>query len=170
MEFVNEFLNVVDGATSQVEDLYQSRLKKFTDELTELNTRLANLVKQVSDKKKLIAAINKSGQGGVVKEKIQNEINSLNGVIYQLEKVSIPSKQKEINDLKNEFSYLPSQQSNEITAAAVSSANLSKEEYDQLLKTQIEIEQQKKESQKVKIFMGVGVGLVTLLILFKTIK
>ena len=61
-------------------------------------------------------------------------------------------------------------QSKEISQAAAQSAGLTKEEYEQILKTQIEIEQQKNESKKVKIFLGVGVGLVTLLILFKTIK
>jgi hypothetical protein len=54
-----------------------------------------------------------------------------------------------------------------IREAIDKNVGLSKQEFDDIVKSQLDIELQKKETEKVKIFMGVGLGLVTLLILFK---
>lgn len=182
MNFENEFLNV-EGTTVSLEQLYQNRIQKLTDELNDWKAQLEKRKKELADKKKIAATVIKSGntspfsanqsqasQQGVVKQGIAQEINSLNGIIYQIENVEIPKKEKEIENLKKEMVVLYAKQSKEIGEAAAQSAGLSKEEYEQILKTQIEIEQQKIKSNQVKIFLGVGVGLVTLLILFKTIK
>lgn len=183
MNFENEFLNV-EGTTVSLEQLYQNRIKKLTDELNDWKAQLEKRKKELADKKKIAATVIKSGnpspfastnqsqasQQGVVKQGIAQEINSLNGIIYQIENVEIPKKEKEIDDLRKEMVVLYEKQSKEISQAAAQSAGLTKEEYEQILKTQIEIEQQKIKSNQVKIFLGVGVGLVTLLILFKTIK
>ena len=183
MNFENEFLNV-EGTAVSLEQLYQNRIKKLTDELNDWKAQLERRKKELADKKKIAATVITSGnpspfafnnqaqssQQGVVKQSIAQEISSLNGIIYKIENVEIPKKEKEIDDLRKEMVVLYEKQSKEISQAAAQSAGLTKEEYEQILKTQIEIEQQKNESKKVKIFLGVGVGLVTLLILFKTIK
>jgi len=183
MMFENEFL-YAEGTTVSLEQMYENRIKKLTDELNDWKAQLEKRKKELADKKKIAATVIKSGnpspfaqtsknvpsEQGIVKQSINQEINSLNGIIYKIENVEIPNKQKELDDVKREYVSLYSKQSNQIAEAAMQSAGLSKEEFDQILKTQIEIEKSKIEGKRIKIFVGIGVGLVTLLILFKTLK
>jgi len=183
--FENEFL-YADSTTVSLEQMYENRIKKLTDDLNDWKNQLETRKKQLADKKKILNTVISSSSNRAntfsyayqannknqveVKKGIEAEIRSLNGIIYQIENVEIPNKEKELESVKKEYFSLYSKQSSQITQAAMQSAGLSKEEFDQILKTQIEIEQQKIQSNRLKIFMGVGVGLLTLLILFKTLK
>ena len=183
MMFENEFL-YAEGTTVSLEQMYENRIKKLTDELNDWKAQLEKRKKELADKKKIAPTVIISGnpspfaqtstnvpsEQGIVKQSINQEINSLNGIIYKIENVEIPNKQKELDDVKREYVSLYSKQSKQIAEAAMQSASLSKEEFEQILKTQIEIEKSKIEGKRVKIFVGIGVGLVTLLILFKTLK
>jgi hypothetical protein len=183
MMFENEFL-YAEGTTVSLEQMYENRIKKLTDELNDWKAQLEKRKKELADKKKIAATVIKSGnpspfaqtstnvpsEQGIVKQSINQEINSLKGIIYKIENVEIPNKQKELDDVKREYVSLYSKQSKQIAETAMQSAGLSKEEFDQILKTQIEIEKSKIEGKRIKIFVGIGVGLVTLLILFKTLK
>ena len=190
MRFENEFLNVVDDTTAYLEQQYQARIKKLTDELNDwkdklkfyknelnsINSKITSLQSEL-DKLSIIGYNNlttiqkkKRQDLSDAFNKVWNDKPRIEGIVNNINDKEIPNKQKEIDDVQKEFFSLPSQQSKEITQSAGQSAGLSKEEYGNIVKTQLEIELQKKETNKVKIFLGVGVGLVTLLILFKTIK
>ena len=78
----------------------------------------------------------------------------------------------QIADLQKDYDdiHRVDNQTKEIKEAIDKNVGLSKQEFDDIVKSQLDIELQKKETEKVKIFMGVGLGLVTLLILFKLKK
>jgi chromosome segregation ATPase len=189
MRFENEFLNVVDEATVYLEQQYQSRIKKLTDELKDWKSKQDFYQKQLDsinkkidsiqselDKLSIIGydnltTIQKKKRQDLSDEfsKVWNDKPRIEGILNNIKDKEIPNKQKEIDSVQKEFAALPSQQSKEITQAAINTG-LSQTELEAIKQTQLDIELHKKETNKIKIFMGVGVGLVTLLILFKTIK
>lgn len=81
-------------------------------------------------------------------------------------------KLSQISDLQKDYEAIHKveKETQQIKEAVDKNIGLSKQEYDDIVQSQLKIELQKKQTEKVKIFMGVGVGLVTLLILFKFIK
>jgi len=184
------YKNRFDKLNTELKDLQAKvdKLKKQEDEaLVKAQAGFdesIRWIKEFDDKGDFYKATHPSERGRyeVRRNNFEIQINSIkqrikDGTLYKIPSIivaenNVLDKKMQIADLQKDYDdiHKVDNQTKEIKEAIDKNVGLSKQEFDDIVKSQLDIELQKKETEKVKIFMGVGLGLVTLLILFKLKK
>lgn len=170
-------LKVLQDKLDTLKKEQSQRLDNLKKDLAEYN----RFIKEFDDKGDFYKATHPSERGRyeVLRNNTELAIKRMEDAkdIYDTPNIrkaqqDVLDKLSQISDLQKDYDAIHKveKETQQIKEAVDKNIGLSKQEYDDIVQSQLKIELQKKQTEKVKIFMGVGVGLVTLLILFKFIK
>ena len=170
-------LKVLQDKLDTLKKEQSQRLDNLKKDLAEYN----RFIKEFDDKGDFYKATHPSERGRyeVLRNNTELAIKRMEDAkdIYDTPNIrkaqqDVLDKLSQISDLQKDYDAIHKveKETQQIKEAVDKNIGLSKQEYDDIVQSQLNIELQKKQTEKVKIFMGVGVGLVTLLILFKFIK
>ena len=170
-------LKVLQDKLDTLKKEQSQRLDNLKKDLAEYN----RFIKEFDDKGDFYKATHPSERGRyeVLRNNTELAIKRMEDAkdIYDTPNIrkaqqDVLDKLSQISDLQKDYDAIHKveKETQQIKEAVDKNIGLSKQEYDDIVQSQLNIELQKKQTEKVKIFMGVGVGLVTLLMLFKFIK
>jgi hypothetical protein len=176
-EKLDKELKVLQDKLDTLKKQQSQRLDNLKKDLAEYN----RFIKEFDDKGDFYKATHPSERGRyeVLRNGTELSIKRMEDAkdIYDTPNIrkaqkDVLDKLSEIDDIQRDYNAIHKveKETQQIKDAVDKNIGLSKQEYDDIVQSQLNIELQKKQTEKVKIFMGVGVGLVTLLILFKFIK